>query len=53
MTLYELESESICADAPVLPDTGVSENAGIWAAVAALIAGLGVAGVFVARRRQA
>lgn len=46
-------SESICADAPVLPDTGVSENAGIWAAVAALIAGLGVAGVFVARRRQA
>jgi LPXTG-motif cell wall-anchored protein len=44
-------TESICADA--LPDTGVSENAGIWAAVAALIAGLGVAGVFVARRRQA
>lgn len=47
-------TEAICADAaPVLPDTGVSENAGIWAASAALIAGLGVAGVFMARRRQA
>jgi LPXTG-motif cell wall-anchored protein len=44
-------TESICADA--LPDTGVSENSGIWAASAALIAGLGVAGVFMARRRQA
>jgi LPXTG-motif cell wall-anchored protein len=42
-----------CADTPTLPDTGVSENAGIWAASAALIAGLGVAGVFMARRRQA
>jgi LPXTG-motif cell wall-anchored protein len=49
-------SEAICgapAPAPVLPDTGMSENAGIWAASAALIAGLGVAGVFMARRRQA
>jgi LPXTG-motif cell wall-anchored protein len=45
-------SEAICAD-PTLPDTGVSANAGIWAASAALIAGLGVAGVFMARRRQA
>ena len=44
----------VCTDpAPVLPDTGVSENAGIWAASAALIAALGVAGVFVARRRKA
>jgi LPXTG-motif cell wall-anchored protein len=42
-----------CADTPTLPDTGMSENAGIWAASAALIAGLGVAGVFMARRRQA
>jgi LPXTG-motif cell wall-anchored protein len=42
-----------CADTPTLPDTGVSANAGIWAASAALIAGLGVAGVFMARRRQA
>jgi hypothetical protein len=47
-------TEAICADAaPVLPDTGVGENPGIWAASAALIAGLGVAGVFMARRRQA
>ena len=41
------------APAPVLPDTGVSANAGIWAASAALIAGLGIAGVFLARRRKA
>ena len=39
--------------APALPDTGVSENAGIWAASAALIAGLGIAAVFMARRRKA
>ena len=36
-----------------LAATGVSENAGIWAASAALIAGLGVAGGFMIRRRQA
>lgn len=44
----------VCTDpAPELPNTGVSENVGIWAASAALIAALGVAGVFMARRRKA
>lgn len=43
----------LCTFVPTLPDTGVSENAGIWAASAALIAGLGVAAVFMARRRKA
>ena len=44
-------SEANCGGS-ALPDTGVSEYAGIWAASAALVAGLGFAGIFMSRRRH-
>ncbi len=43
---------NLCTEpAPVLPDTGVDGNTGLWAAIAGLIAGIGVISVFAVRRR--
>lgn len=48
-------SASSCGAAPdpVLPDTGISANEGVWAAAAGLLAGIGIAGFAIARRRKA